>query len=331
MPQRFVLSLLAVLVAVGLTSTAVAKKGSSSKAEGSKPTRYILPGERVFPEGIAREPGSKALFVTSTTDGTIFRGDLRQPQLSVFAAGDEVRRTAVGLKADKRGRLVVAGGDTGKVFVLSTKDGRTLKVLDTGQSGDGVFLNDVAISKGFAYITDSQRPILYRVALGKDSIGPIEEFVSFEGTAFEYQEGFNANGIAIDEGGKYAIVVQSNTGKLFRVDLRTKAVSQVDLGGRTVTNGDGLLLKGRTLYVARNMQELIVPIRLSDKGRRGTVGAGVTGPQLKYPTTLALDGNRLLAVNSQFDRTGGTPELPFDVATSAAPKAPKAPKARKDR
>ncbi len=110
------------------------------------------------------------------------------------------------------------------------------------------------------------QPFLYRTRLGKDgSVGELEKFVSFAGTAFAYQPGFNANGIAIDKGGKYAIVVQSGTGKLFRVDLRDKGVSEVDLGGQTVPMGDGLLLAGKTLYVARNAAERIVPVRLSEK------------------------------------------------------------------
>ena len=108
----------------------------------------------------------------STTDGTIFSGDLREPQLAPLPRypddpRDKERRTAIGMKADKRGNLVVAGGDTGKVFVLSTADGSTRKVLDTGlRTRDNTFLNDVAIFKGYAYITDSVAPVLYRVRLG---------------------------------------------------------------------------------------------------------------------------------------------------------------------
>ena len=73
-------------------------------------------------------------------------------------------------------------------------------------------------------------------ALGRDSVGKIEESVRFTGTPFAYQAGFNANGIAAAKDGRYLIIVQSGTGKLFRVDVRTKEVSEVDLGGQTVTN-----------------------------------------------------------------------------------------------
>ncbi len=318
MRQRLLPVLLIVFAVVGLTSVAVAKQHSSGR-----PTAYVIPGADVFPEGIARKPGSKAFFVTSTTDGAVFRGDLRRPELERFAApGADGRTTAIGLKADKRGNLVVAGGATGKVFVLSTKDGSTRKVLDSKPGSAATFLNDVALARGYAYVTDSQRPILQRVKLGKDGVGELETFVSFAGTPLEYESGFNLNGIVAGPGGKYLLAVQSNTGELFRIDTRTRKVEQVDLGGARLTNGDGLLRQGNTLYVARNQQELIVPVRLSRKGRIGRVGAGVTGPQLKYPTTLARDGKRLLAVNSQFDKrsAGEPPELPFDVATIAAPK-----------
>jgi Cu-Zn family superoxide dismutase len=324
MRKPLLLSLLAALLAVaGLTATAGAHKDARRSSDRAALTTYVIPGDRVFPEGIARVPGSRTFFVGSTTDGTIFRGDLGAPQLSVFAApGVDGRTSVTGMKADRRGRLVVAGADTGKIFVLSTKDGSTLQVLDTQPAGAPTFLNDVVIAGGYAYVTDSQRPVLFRFALRKDgSIGPLERFVDFTGTALAYTTGFNANGIAATKNGRILTIVQSNTGRLFRVDTRTKAVSQIDLGGATLTNGDGLLQDGNRLYVVRNQQELIVPVKLTRHGRRGTVGPGVTGPQLQYPTTIAQDGKRLLAVNSQFDRrsAGAAPELPFTVATIAAP------------
>jgi Cu-Zn family superoxide dismutase len=319
------LSLLAtLLVAAGLTTTALASKDHGGQSRGdSRPASYVIPGDQVFPEGIARVPHSTTFFVGSTTDGTIFRGDLRAPRMTSFAApGTDGRTTAVGMKADRRGRLVVAGGATGRIFVLSTKNGSTLKVLDTQPGTSPTFLNDVVIAGGFAYVTDSQRPILFRFALGrKGTIGALERFVDFTGTPFAFTTGFNANGITASRDGRRLTIVQTNTGRLFRVDTRTKAVSQIDLGGVLFTNGDGLLQDDRRLYVVRNQEELIVPVRLSPDGRSGTVGTAVTGPQLQFPTTIAQDGRRLLAVGSQFDRqsAGLPPELPFNVAAITAP------------
>jgi Cu-Zn family superoxide dismutase len=316
--SRRLLPLLALVLAALATFAAVAG------AQGGRPAEYTIPGDQVFPEGIATEPGSRAFFVGSTTDGTIFRGDVRRPALEPFApAGADGRTTAVGLKADGRGRLFVAGGGTGRLFVLSTRDGSTRQVLgQTPAPPEASFFNDIALTRDAAYVTDSLRPILFRAPLRPrgEPTGVLEPWLDFTGTALQYQQGFNLNGIVPAKGGRVLITVQSNTGKLFRIDTGTKAVAEIDLGGATLTNGDGLLLQGRTLYVVRNRQELIVPVRLSRDLRRGWVGNGITSEALRFPTTIASDGRRLLAVNSQFDRRGPglTPELPFTVSALEA-------------
>lgn len=93
---------LAALLVAGASTTALADKdkaGGKDKGRGGRdrPATYTIPGDKVFPEGIARVPHSKTFFVGSTTDGTIFRGDLRAPALTPFAApGADGRTTAVG-------------------------------------------------------------------------------------------------------------------------------------------------------------------------------------------------------------------------------------------
>jgi Cu-Zn family superoxide dismutase len=83
-----------------------------------------------------------------------------------------------------------------------------------------------------------------------------------------------------------------------------------------------MLLVGRTLYVVRNAAGLVVPVRLSRDLRSGRVGEGATSPALRFPTTIARDGRRLLVVNSQFDRRGGplAPDLPFTVVAIDRPR-----------
>jgi urease accessory protein UreE len=121
------------------------------------------------------------------------------------------------------------------------------------------------------------------------------------------------------DGGRLLVVVQSNTGKLFRIDTGTREVSQIDLGGATLTNGDGLVVNGSRLYVVRNADEQIVEVKLSHNRRSGRIGATRTSDALMFPTTAARFGNRLLVVNSQFDKRPGTPELPFTVASVRRP------------
>ena len=40
------------------------------------PSEYVLPGANVFPEGVTLRPGTDQFFVSSTSDGTIYRGTL---------------------------------------------------------------------------------------------------------------------------------------------------------------------------------------------------------------------------------------------------------------
>jgi Cu-Zn family superoxide dismutase len=182
------------------------------------------------------------------------------------------------------------------------------------------FINDVAVTKdGSASFTDSQSPFLYRVAPDGSGGYTFETWIDFTGTALVYQAGFNLNGIEATPDGKYLIVVQSNTGKLFRISLATKEVVEIDLGGATVTNGDGLVLRGHSLYVVRNSMFQIDEVRLSGDFTSGEVVSSTNDPSFIYPTTAVIARGRLLVVNSQFNNRGGTPVLPFTVSSIRVP------------
>jgi Cu-Zn family superoxide dismutase len=285
------------------------------------PSRYVLPGNAVFPEGVAFQPSTDDFFVSSTGDGTVFRGNLRRGAAQPFLQGGADGRTAAtGMKVDNRGRLFVSGGGTGKMWVYDTANGGLLANFATTRQP--TFINDVAVTQaGVGYFTDSQSPVLYRVFANESGALQMEEWLDFSGTALQYQQGFNVNGIAVSSDDAYLIVVQSNTGKLFRITIATKEVTPIDLGGETVTNGDGILLDVRTLYVVRNQQAVIVKILLAADLASGVVVMNATDPSLAYPTTIAKAGDRLLVVNSQFDKRGGgnQPVLPFTASRIVVP------------
>lgn len=128
------------------------------------------------------------------------------------------------------------------------------------------FVNDVIVTRQAAYFADSSSPVLYRVELGpggklrgQDAV----ETIPLSGE-FEFVPGeFNANGIEATSDGKWLIVVNSTRGKLYGVDPDTGEATEIDLGGKSVTNGDGILLQGKTLYVVRNQLNQIAEIQLS--------------------------------------------------------------------
>lgn len=297
-----------------------AKGGAKGKDDGGGlPDAYVLPGTAVYPEGIAVDRRRQRVYVTSTTSGAIFSGDLRDGTLSDSIPGGGARTTAVGIDVGDDGQLFVAGGGTGRVFVLSAS-GATLATLQATTGAD-TFVNDVAVVRGdTAYVTDSRNPVIYRVYEGPSGY-VVEPWLPLAGTPIGYEAGFNLNGIAAAQNGKTLYVVQSNTGELFAIDVATRRVTQIDLGGYRATNGDGLeVTRGNRLTVLRNAQESLVEIRLRDGGASGEVVSTTTDPSFRYPTTFVEARGRYLVVNSQFDAraAGRAPVLPFTVAVVKA-------------
>jgi Cu-Zn family superoxide dismutase len=321
MAKRLMLTLMALVLGVGLCAPIRAGAAPQSDEDDRKPDRYILPGDAVFPEGIAFQDSTGNFYVSSTTDGTILRGHFKDERAEVFLPGGaDGRTTATGLKVDQKGRLFVSGAGTGKVFVYDTKTKQLLASF--ADNASPTFVNDVAVARdGAAYFTDSLSPFLYKVSANKSGQFSFERWLDFTGSPLVYQTGFNVNGIVATGNGKYLIVVQSNTGKLFRITIATKKVVEIDLGSATVTNGDGLLLRGTALYVVRNALGLIAKVRLSDNYTEGRVVSETTDPSFAFPTTIAEARGRLLVVNSQFNRRGPppTPVLPFTVSSVRIP------------
>jgi Cu-Zn family superoxide dismutase len=311
---------IAVLLAVMVGSSA--QMSIPARAQSQEAVRYTFPpGAAVYPEGIAYHPGNGDFFVSSTADGAIYRGNAwgENRSLEVFLPGGaDGRMAATGMKVNPQGQLFIAGAATGMIWMYDAVTGRLLSSFSNGLPGNGTFINDVAIAPdGAAYFTDSLAPVIYRIKADAQGVFRFEFWRDLRGTAFQYEQGFNANGIAVTPDGKYLIVVQSNTGKLFRVATDGGEIAEIPLaGGDRMTVGDGILLDGQTLYVSRNSLNLIVMLRFTPDYSRGQQIGSFTDPSFQYATTLARIGNRLFAVNSQFDRrSSNTPELPFSVSS----------------
>ncbi len=287
--------------------------------------RYVLPGAEVYPEGIDVLGGQ--FYVTSTRDGSILRGDLRQSRAERFIPGNDGQFGAVGIRATA-GRLIVAGGPTGTVTVYDRHTGDRVARFSNG-GGSDTFINDVAVAPdGDVYLTDSMRPVVYRipaaaVAQRRAGVQELPVFRDLRGTPFTYVAGaFNANGIVVTPDGRSLLVVNSETGALYRIRLYNRAVTRVEVTGGPLTHGDGLvLLASDVLYVVRNATNDVTEVRLSRSYGRGEVVSTTRSPAFDFPTTAAVAGDRLLVVNSQFDALlGGTPPTPpFTVSSIPLP------------
>lgn len=298
-------------------------------------TTFAIPGERVFPEGVAYDPATNMFYVGSTENGTIYRGDLATGVVEPFLPGGQDERTEVtGLKVDEAGRLVVCGRRTGRIFAYDTASGALLARYWNGRTG-GTLINDVAVTTdGSAYVTDSFAPLLYRVdlsalplAANTTPAAAIEEqesdvFLDVTDSPFVYADDFNANGIVATQDGAALLIVQFNTGRLYRVELESRAVAEVPLVGGDLRGGDGLALDGTTLWALLDTTGELVRVELDPALSQGKIVSRLTDPTFAYPTTLALVGDgTALVVNSQLDMAGdgSAVELPFTVSRLVLP------------
>ena len=291
MIQRSRLRLLFAAVLSALLSIALVAP-AEAKPRHSFPDRIELP-VGFQPEGITI--GKKPVaYVGSLADGDIYRADLRTGQGEVISQGPGT--PSVGLKIDKKGLLYVAGGPSGTARVVDSRTGEIL--AEYTLTTDPSFINDVVLTKRAAWFTDSLQAQLYRVPLGGDE-DATPTVVPLTGDWVQ-QDGFNANGIAVTPNGQALLVVQSVTGLLFRVDPDSGEATQVDLGGYLLTNGDGLLVRGRTLYVVQNRLEQVAVFKLNPRGTAGTLIEVLPVPDSDVPTTVAAYKGSLYLPSARF-------------------------------
>jgi sugar lactone lactonase YvrE len=282
--RRKTIAGLVALVTLGVTTAAAAE---------TFPRRLNLP-DAWQPEGIAAGAGNQ-LFVGSLANGAVIRVDSRTGRSRVVVAGRR-GRAATGLKRSGH-RLFVAGAGSGRAWVYDARTGRQIRQLQLAPSGRDTFVNDVVVTRRGAYFTDSRRNALYVVP--RDLSRPHE--IALRGIAL--RAGNNLNGIVATADGRTLVSVQTNTGRLWRIDPATGRATTIDLGGASAANGDGLLLRGRTLYVVRNRDNRIAVVRLSADLSSGRVTRTIRSRAFDVPTTIARIDGRLYAVNARFGTT----------------------------
>ena len=288
-----------------------------------------LPGDSLFPEGIAAHNGTGDLFVGSVAGRSILR--ISDGIVTRFKnPGEDGLANVIGLAVDEaRNRLWVASTHfivdgamnmspdlLPTAFVFDTRDGTLLGKYDIPNDGRPHFLNDVDVdSEGNALFTDSFAPIIWRIS---SELTGIEKWV--ESGEFNVQQGFNLNGIAVSpDGNTVAVSIPGPTAALFLVDTESREVTrlQADPGFRS---GDGITFLDDDTLIATVMG--VWKLSLDRDGRR-VVQEAIPATGLDFPTTSALLGDTLWVVNSQLDHwvpmfnNSAPPQLPFTITAVA--------------
>lgn len=306
-PRRLVRLPLVALAATVLVLGVLPSAQASPSRHGGFPEVVDLP-DGFRPEGIAIR-GTTAYF-GSLADGDIYAADLRSGEGAVISEGPGT--PSVGLKIDDRGRLFVAGGAAGEARVISARTGQVLATYEF--TAEASFINDVVLTRRMAWFTDSANPVLYGLPLGRRGDLPdADEVVTLElGGEYVQQPGFNLNGITRTPDGRALLAVQTATGLLFRIDPESGEATEVDLGGALLTNGDGMLLLGRTLYVVQNRSNQVAVVELNRSGTRGQLVDTLNSDHFDVPTTVAAFGRWLYLPKARFS----TPPTPTTTYTA---------------
>jgi sugar lactone lactonase YvrE len=299
---------LAVLTALVLAAATTQATTQSTAQAGTVhlPTEYVVsttPGENL--EGIAVTPGG-TMYVTSVATGAVYRGNTSSPRLRPFLpAGSDGRTSATGIHLDRWGRILVAGASTSKLFLYDARG----RLLDVRKAADGSFLNDFTIAGDAVYVTDSAHNQIWRAPLTRNGLGELEPWITRDRIQ---PTPYFLNGIVTD--GRVLLVGEQGQDVTYRVDLRTKQVTVLDVPNG-ILSGDGYLLEGRRLYAVYNAGGGKYVTRLAilndDLTAATLVADSSPGAAGATPTTIARDRGRLLWVNSQLDIAPGTP--PYTV------------------
>src|SRR4051794_18399241 len=307
--KRTLIAVLAVLaLAVGAT-VASAHKGHDDKGGAKARTFTLKPNPAGNPEGVAFDKRSKAFFVGITTDGAIYRGTLGSDTVAPYIPGAPTGKSAVGLKV-KRGKLYVAGGGTGSITVYDIASKAQVAKFETGSGG---FLNDLQVTRnGDVYVTDSFRPKLWHVTADQVKAGSGTP-QALDVSAVPYEGGaFNLNGI-VAKGARKLVVVDTNSGKLFRIRLGHDGASidRIDeVTGATVPGGDGMLLDRGRLVVVQGDPAQLSFLKLRHDARAARLERTQTRDKRRGPSTVARARKLSLVVNADFN----TSTRPFTVA-----------------
>ena len=94
------------------------------------------------------------------------------------------------------------------------------------------------------------------------------------------------------------MVAHSGNQALYTVNPRTGDSARI--AGLILPNVDGIVVKDSTIWAVQNMRNQISRIRVDFEDSSGTVREVIRNRNFNIPTTAALFGDKLAAVNAKF-------------------------------
>ena len=273
------------------------------------------------PEGIIEGPGS-TVFVSQILSGKVLSIDVTTGETTeVIGEQSEEGRQAWGLwyhELDDQGYLWVAGGGPNfgngqpQVYLYHVETGNSIVACSppsVNETGHGVFINDVAVLDGTAYVTDSFSARIMAVDVLEAMEGNCNVTEIFLPNEFipQHSEDWGTNGIVPLELGGFKGLLLSNEidGTVFAMQLTEEGlpIYQKILGNSAALGADGLAVLDDQLYVTQNTQNRIAVYNMTadDNGAIYIDRMGfLTSPDYDTPATSALSNGYVYSTNSRF-------------------------------
>ncbi|MGZ8551294.1 MAG: hypothetical protein ACXWV2_11555 [Chitinophagaceae bacterium] len=276
----------------------------------------IRPTERInfnapdaYPEGIAYDASADVFYVSSQRTGTI--GKVNRQGIYSVLHSDTALKSSYGMKIHPDGkRLFVCVGDPNhskfsapdtrkkmaRLISIDLASGRRLADIDLESLLPGKhFPNDLTFDdKGNIYITDSYAHAIYKVtAEGKASVFSRDK--QFE------TEGIGINGIVYHPGG-FLLVDNSNTGRIYKVDINNPALVEKVMIDQYFLGADGLLLNdnNKLTMVVNGGNDKIFQLTTEDNWKSGKLSATtLLANRFTYPATATFRGEDIWVMNAK--------------------------------
>jgi DNA-binding beta-propeller fold protein YncE len=289
-----------------------------------KPTpRIEFTAPDAYPEGIAYDKASDVFYVSSQRTGTIGKVT-RQGNYTVLF-DDPGLKSTYGLKVHPDGkRLFVCAGDANyskytspdtrkkmaRLISIDLASGKKLSDINLASLVEGQhFPNDLTFDgNNNIYITDSYAHAIYKITPdGKAAVFAKDK--QFE------TEGFGINGIVYHPGG-FLLVDNSNTGRVYKVDINNpRLVQKVDIE-QYFLGADGLLLNNDSTLtmVVNGGNDKIFRLTSGDNWRSAKLAATtLAANRFTYPATATFSGDDTWVMNARTNELADSNALPAKI------------------
>jgi sugar lactone lactonase YvrE len=290
------LLIIIILAFVSLSVIAFAQDGEDP------PDEIVIEHPNLFPEGIEYDDESGNFMVGSASEGSIYIV-AEDGTATLLAENEDLETNAgiVGIEIDRtNNRLLAAVGDVyafppnqAKLAAYDLETGERLFLVDLAEEYESEehLANDVAVdSDGYAYVTDTFSPVIYRV----DMDGNVSVFLEDEALMF-------TNGIVFHPDGY--LLLGAAFGQLYKIPLDEPTITTIELDeGIEFDITDGMVLHpDGSLIMLTDPGSMIFRLTSDDDWASATVESTGGSHEEGWGTTIALRGEDAYVIYSHLN------------------------------